>query len=135
MLGENAAIFEGIEPKAVWSHFSLITTIPRPSGEEAAIAAALTKWAVGRGFTVDRDTAQNLCVRVPASSGRETLMQRVRSAVTKTRLAGFPDVDASSGLAFTGGEDRQGADLLKLADERMYVEKQEHRRLRKLTSP
>ena len=65
-----------------------------------------------------------------AASGRETLMQRVRSAVTKTRLAGFPDVDASSGLAFTEGEDKQGADLLKLADERMYVEKQEHRRLR-----
>ena len=62
----------------------------------------------------------------------ETLESRVRWAVEQTRLAGFPEVDASSGLAFAPDELRQANDLLRRADERMYVQKQEHRQARKL---
>ena len=84
-----------------------------------------------RVYRLGGDEYAAILVRA-TTSGRETLLERVRSAVTKTRLAGFPEVDASAGLAFAESDsrDHQGSDLLRLADERMYLEKQEHRRLR-----
>jgi diguanylate cyclase (GGDEF)-like protein/PAS domain S-box-containing protein len=85
--------------------------------------------AEDRVYRLGGDEYAAVLVRASAS-GCETLIHRVRNAVAKTRLAGFPEVDASAGLAFAEGDDHQGSDLLKLADERMYVEKQEHRRLR-----
>jgi diguanylate cyclase (GGDEF)-like protein/PAS domain S-box-containing protein len=90
--------------------------------------------AEDRVYRLGGDEYAAILVRA-SSAGQETLMQRVRRAVTKTRLAGFPEVDASAGLSFTEGEDTPGSALLKLADERMYLEKQEHRRLRKLVQP
>ncbi|AZI44151.1 diguanylate cyclase [Deinococcus psychrotolerans] len=85
--------------------------------------------AEDRVYRLGGDEYAAILVRA-SSSGCETLMQRVRNAVAKTRVAGFPEVDASAGLAFAEGDDDQGSDLLNLADERMYLEKQEHRRLR-----
>ncbi|MGY2897281.1 diguanylate cyclase [Deinococcus sp. UYEF24] len=85
-----------------------------------------------RVYRLGGDEYAAILVRA-ASSGYETLIHRVRNAVDETRLAGFLEVDASAGLAFTEGDDLQGRDLLKLADERMYMEKQEHRRLRTAT--
>ena len=79
-----------------------------------------------RVYRLGGDEYAAILVRASAS-GRETLMQRVRNAVAKTRLADFPDVDASAGLAFSEDDDHQGSALLRLADERMYVQKQEHR--------
>ncbi|WP_456831359.1 diguanylate cyclase domain-containing protein [Deinococcus sp. UYEF24] len=66
------------------------------------------------------------------TAAAESLESRVRWAVDQTRMAGFPDVDASSGLAFAPDEVRQANDLLRRADERMYVQKQEHRQARRL---
>ena len=69
------------------------------------------------------------------AAAAETLESRVRRAVEQTRLAGFPDVDASAGLAFAPDEVRQASDLLRRADERMYIQKQQHRQARKLRPP
>ena len=69
------------------------------------------------------------------TAAAQTLESRVRGAVEQTRLAGFPEVDASAGLAFAPDEVRQTSDLLRRADERMYVQKQEHRLTRKLRLP
>ncbi|WP_407572279.1 diguanylate cyclase domain-containing protein [Deinococcus altitudinis] len=66
------------------------------------------------------------------TAAAESLESRVRWAVDQTRMAGFPDVDASSGLAFAPDEVRQASDLLRRADERMYAQKQEHRQARRL---
>jgi dipeptidase D len=59
--------FAGLEPAALWTHFSRITEIPRPSGGESAIAEWLADWARAQGFSSRRDTAENLCIYVPAS--------------------------------------------------------------------
>lgn len=60
-------VFAGLEPDALWACFSCITEIPRPSGQESAIAEWLANWASTQGFSSRRDTAGNLCVYVPAS--------------------------------------------------------------------
>ena len=59
--------FAGLEPAALWSHFANIVDIPRPSGQESAIAEWLVNWAGTHGFSFRRDTAGNICIYVPAS--------------------------------------------------------------------
>jgi dipeptidase D len=65
MKSKNA--FAGLEPAALWAHFSHITEIPRPSGQESAIAEWLANWASTQGFSSRRDTAGNICIYIPAS--------------------------------------------------------------------
>lgn len=64
-------IVKGLEPLSLWKHFGEFTHIPRPSGKEEQMAAYVLGWARDRGLQADRDGAGNICVRVPASSGRE----------------------------------------------------------------
>ncbi len=59
--------FSGLEPVALWSHFANIVDIPRPSGQESAIAEWLANWAGTHGFAFRRDNAGNICIYVPAS--------------------------------------------------------------------
>jgi dipeptidase D len=65
MISKN--VFAGLEPATLWDHFSRITEIPRPSGQESAIAEWLANWASTQGFSSCRDTAGNICIYVPAS--------------------------------------------------------------------
>ncbi len=64
-------VFDGLEPRALWQHFSQFTKIARPSGKEQEIADYCRRWAEGRGYTVKQDAVGNLCVQVPATKGRE----------------------------------------------------------------
>ncbi len=59
--------FSGLEPVALWSHFANIVDIPRPSGQESAIAEWLANWAGTHDFAFRRDNAGNICIYVPAS--------------------------------------------------------------------
>ena len=59
--------FVGLDPAALWAHFSAIAAIPRQSGQESAIAEWVAKWADTCGFPFRRDAAGNICVYVPAS--------------------------------------------------------------------
>lgn len=59
--------FVGLEPAALWAHFSAIARIPRQSGQESAIAEWVANWADTCGFPFRRDAAGNICVYVPAS--------------------------------------------------------------------
>ncbi len=63
--------FRGLAPQGIWDKFEAVLQIPRPSGKEAQIAAFIESRARKRGFAVLRDGAGNLCVRVPATPGRE----------------------------------------------------------------
>ncbi len=63
--------FEGLEPRILWQHFSALTRLPRPSGNEAAARDYIRNWAKEKGFEVHEDAAGNLVVHVPASPGRE----------------------------------------------------------------
>ncbi|HEX9636997.1 MAG TPA: aminoacyl-histidine dipeptidase [Acidobacteriota bacterium] len=60
-----------LEPKPVWSQFSRILEIPRPSKHEERIAAHVLEVAKRHKVTADRDGAGNIVLRVPASAGHE----------------------------------------------------------------
>jgi dipeptidase D len=63
--------FAGLEPARLWELFAELTTIPRPSKNEAAVLAWVDAWAASRRFAVSSDAAGNRVVRVPATAGRE----------------------------------------------------------------
>jgi dipeptidase D len=62
--------FAEIKPAALWKHFSDMTNIPRPSGQEGAITEWLADWADAHGFSFRKDAAENICVYVPGSPDR-----------------------------------------------------------------
>jgi dipeptidase D len=62
---------ENLEPKVVWKYFERIRQIPHGSRNEAALAAAIVRWAEEAGCAVQRDATGNVLVRVAASRGRE----------------------------------------------------------------
>lgn len=64
-------VFSGLEPAAVWAHFSTLCAIPRVSKDEGRLREHLRAWAEGRGLPATVDVAGNLIVRKPASPGRE----------------------------------------------------------------
>ena len=64
-------VFDGLEPAGLWRRFQIISEIARPSGQEQLIAESIRTWAASHGFQVRTDQAGNLCVRVPATPGRE----------------------------------------------------------------
>lgn len=55
-----------------------------------------------------------------------SILDRIRKTVELVRQAGFPDADASSGVAFYPTEVGLPSELVRLADERMYEEKRDH---------
>lgn len=61
--------FPGAE--SVFSFFSEISSIPRPSGKRAGIADYLTAFAKKRGLDFIRDGADNVIIKKPASVGLE----------------------------------------------------------------
>ena len=75
-------VFSGLEPAAVWGHFSTLCRMPRQSKAEAALRDHIREWAVGKGLATTVDAAGNLLVRKPASAGRE----RVPGVVLQAHL-------------------------------------------------
>ena len=65
------AIFDGLEPKEFFTWFGAVTEIPRPSGEEARLAAFLEQFAAERGLSCEKDAGGNVFMTVPASEGYE----------------------------------------------------------------
>lgn len=61
----------GLEPQALWRHFEMICGIPRCSGHEQRIQAALEALGKERGLETRRDKAGNLVLAVPATPGCE----------------------------------------------------------------
>ncbi len=63
----------GVFPEGkVWEFFSLICSIPHPSGCEEALAERLETFASEHGFLCRRDGAGNLLIARPAAPGFET---------------------------------------------------------------
>lgn len=63
---------ETLEPQALWSHFDTILTIPRGSGNEAAIREHIIGIAKLNGLEYQVDGAGNLVVRKPGTAGYES---------------------------------------------------------------
>jgi dipeptidase D len=64
--------FHGLTPTPLWSHFSDLVEIARPSKREQPAIEHLAKWAQRHALPSRGDEAGNLCVYVPAKPGRET---------------------------------------------------------------
>jgi dipeptidase D len=62
-------VFAGLDPTAVWRHFSALCRMPRQSKAEAALRDHLRAWADGKGLASTIDAAGNLLVRKAASAG------------------------------------------------------------------
>ncbi|GHU08646.1 aminoacyl-histidine dipeptidase [Betaproteobacteria bacterium] len=62
-------VFSSLQPASVWRHFSTLCAIPRASGHEEALRAALAAWAHERGLGVKTDAVGNLILSRPASAG------------------------------------------------------------------
>jgi len=65
------SVLAELEPRLVWSRFDELTTIARPSKDEAAVRAHVLAWAKARELGTSVDDAGNVVVRVPATPGRE----------------------------------------------------------------
>lgn len=73
------------EPAALWRRFAEIASIPRPSGQEAAVMSYIEALAKDRGLSSARDAAGNVVVRVPGinSSAGAVLIQGHVDMVTE----------------------------------------------------
>lgn len=60
-----------LEPQSVFRFFEEISEIPRGSGNESAIAAHMVSWAASRHLFAEKDAANNVFIKKPASSGKE----------------------------------------------------------------
>jgi dipeptidase D len=60
-----------LEPRALWSHFDKILTIPRPSKNEAKARQYVIDVAERLGLDYQVDDTGNVVVRKPATAGRE----------------------------------------------------------------
>ncbi len=56
----------------IMDYFKKISAIPRCSGDEGRVVEFLSYWAKSHGFEYEKDEANNLVIRVPASKGMET---------------------------------------------------------------
>ena len=98
---DNATVFSRIEPSDLWTHFEAITKIARPSGEEEAMADYIREWANSLGLDLRSDDAGNLCIRVPATPGREhtpiVVLQGHLDMVVANAATALPNFDAAKG--------------------------------------
>jgi len=60
-----------LAPSNVWKHFYDLTQIPRPSGQMEAITLFIEEFGKKQGLETTRDTANNICIRKPATPGYE----------------------------------------------------------------
>ncbi len=62
-------VIENRSPASVFRYFEEISAIPRGSFQEAGIAGYLERFAADRGLLCDRDKANNVLIKAPASPG------------------------------------------------------------------
>ena len=72
-----ATFVSELRPAALWAHFDRILTIPRGSGEEAAMREYVIEVAERNGLTHASDEVGNLVVRKRAAAGRESAVPTV----------------------------------------------------------
>lgn len=62
---ENVRAIQDLQPAALWHHFSVISSIPRPSKHEHALLQYIQSIATRHGLTFRQDAIGNLAVFVP----------------------------------------------------------------------
>jgi len=66
-----SSAIEGLQPRLVWKYFAELATIPRGSGNEAAVSKWVQGTAKKLGLKVKADALGNVAVLKPASPGKE----------------------------------------------------------------
>ncbi|QAT43830.1 beta-Ala-His dipeptidase [Aminipila luticellarii] len=64
-------VLSGVEPERVMYYFEKISRIPRESGHEKQISDYIYQWAVEKGLEAQQDSALNVIIKKPASTGYE----------------------------------------------------------------
>jgi dipeptidase D len=82
-----------LQPSLLWTHFDRIRQIPRASGEEAAIVAYVETVARERAWSLKRDTVGNVCLKVPATAGRQSARPVVLQGHLDMVCEKEPDLD------------------------------------------
>lgn len=60
-----------LQPTAIWKHFYALTQIPHPSGQMEMITDFIEDFGKKLGLETLRDSANNICIRKPATPGYE----------------------------------------------------------------
>jgi dipeptidase D len=60
-----------LKPANVWKHFYALTQIPRPSGHCGKVTEYIEQFGKKLGLETNRDAANNICIRKPATPGYE----------------------------------------------------------------
>lgn len=85
-------VLEGLEPEGFFRFFEDLTQIPRPTFHEEKAADYIEAFAKTHGFAYTRDTANNVLIRVPATSGYEAEAPMLLQAHTDIVAATEPGV-------------------------------------------
>jgi dipeptidase D len=67
----SCAAIDGLQPAALWSFFSRLSSIPRPSKHEHQVMDWIKQFAASRGLDWTQDAVGNLVVRRPGTGGGE----------------------------------------------------------------
>ena len=62
---ENTQAIQGLEPAALWKHFAILSSIPRPSKQETAVLEYIRSVAAQYKLNVQQDAVGNLVIHVP----------------------------------------------------------------------
>ncbi len=80
MPSPNETTVAKLEPQLVWRIFAGLADTPRPSKQETAIRRHVIDFAAGNNLVAREDTAGNVIVTVPASSGQDSAPTTVLQA-------------------------------------------------------
>ncbi|MDI1354890.1 MAG: aminoacyl-histidine dipeptidase [bacterium] len=64
-------MLNSIEPKQLWSNFSALNEVPRPSKKEERVIAFIVQFGKSLGLPTIRDEVGNVIIKKPASAGME----------------------------------------------------------------
>ncbi|MDR0547411.1 MAG: beta-Ala-His dipeptidase, partial [Dysgonamonadaceae bacterium] len=88
---------QNLQPAQVWKHFYALTQIPRPSGHSAEITAFIENFGKQLGLETLRDSADNICIRKPATPGYENRP----TVILQSHLDMVPQNNADTPFDFT----------------------------------
>jgi len=92
---ENSIL--NLNPSNIWKYFYDLTQIPRPSGHMEAITDFIENFGKNLGLETVRDSANNICIRKPATPGYENK----QTIILQSHLDMVPQSNSDTTFDFT----------------------------------
>ena len=92
---ENSIL--NLNPSNVWKYFYELTQIPRPSGHMEAVTNFIENFGKKLGLETVRDSANNICIRKPATPGYENRP----TVILQSHLDMVPQANSNIDFDFT----------------------------------